>query len=186
MAKIPRGKTETNKQRSLYIYLPSVEMVDDWKRRAAEERRSVSRFVMMRVVQSLAPEGGRAERVLKAEFAADGERLRQEKGELLEENEKLRQENRMLKMLGDNLDNELKSLRAQHFVEAGFVGERRFDKALLDLLRKGRAVEADAILARLHVDPRESEQVKGIRRQLEALEAYGLLEYDGRWWKWRG
>ena len=36
MAKIPRGKTETIKQRSLYIYLPSVEMVEDWKKRAAK------------------------------------------------------------------------------------------------------------------------------------------------------
>lgn len=186
MAKIPRGKTETIKQRSLYIYLPSMEMVEDWKKRAKAEKRSVSRFVMLRVLESLGVEGKKGERVMRAEFAADVERAEQEKKELLEENEKLRQENRMLKMLGDNLDNELKRLRAQPFVEAGFVGERRFDKTLLDLLRKGRAVETDAILARLHVDPSESEQVKGIRRQLEALEAYQLLEYDGRWWKWKG
>ena len=46
---------------------------------AAEERRSMSKFVMMKVMQSLAPEGDRAECVLKAEFAADGERLRQGK-----------------------------------------------------------------------------------------------------------
>src|SRR5271157_3931734 len=175
MAKIPRGKTATIKQRSLYVYLPSVEMVDGWKRRAGEEKKSISRFVMVRVMRSLAPEGGRAERVMRAELAADVEKVQREKKELLGENEQLRQENRMLKMLSDNLDNELKRLRAQPFLEAGFVGTRRFDKALVDLLKRGKAVETDTIMAKLHVDPRESELVRGVRGQLEALQAYDLL-----------
>jgi hypothetical protein len=30
-------------------------MVEDWKRRAEEERRSISKFVMLRVLESLGP-----------------------------------------------------------------------------------------------------------------------------------
>ena len=185
MTKTPRDKTETIKQRALYIYLPGVEMAEDWKRRAKEEKKSVSKFVMLRVLESLGPKGGKGERVLKAALAADAEKIEQEKRDLLEENEKLRQENRMLKMLSDNLDNESRRLRAQPFLEAGFVGTRKFDKGLVDLLRKGKAVDIDTIMAKLHVSPKDSELVKGVRRQLEALQAYDLLEYDGRWWKWR-
>jgi hypothetical protein len=28
--------------------------------------------------------------------------------------------------------------------------------------------------------------VKAVSKQLEALEGYGLLEYKGRGWKWKG
>ena len=34
MPKPNRGKTETIKDRAIYVYLPSLEMVEDWKRRA--------------------------------------------------------------------------------------------------------------------------------------------------------
>ncbi len=187
MTKVPRGKTETIKQRSIDIYLPSIEMAEDWKRRAEAERKSVSRWVMMKVLGSIAPGAqGKGDEFLRAAIADDVYNLQEEKKALLEENEKLRQEVRMLKMLGENLDNELKKIRTQPFLESGFVGKRRFDKALVELLRKGRAVETDTILARLHADPADSEQVKGVRGQLDALLAYDLVEYDGRWWKWKG
>ena len=41
MPRPSRGKTETIKQRAIYVYLPSLEMVEDWKRRA--ERAGVLR-----------------------------------------------------------------------------------------------------------------------------------------------
>ncbi|MEM2183609.1 MAG: methyltransferase MtaB domain-containing protein [Candidatus Bathyarchaeia archaeon] len=34
MPRVSGGKTETIKERTVYIYLPSLEMVEDWKRRA--------------------------------------------------------------------------------------------------------------------------------------------------------
>ncbi|MGQ9759511.1 MAG: hypothetical protein ACUVQ5_02940 [Candidatus Methanomethylicaceae archaeon] len=34
MTKPDRGKTKTIKQRAIYVYLPSLEMVRDWKERA--------------------------------------------------------------------------------------------------------------------------------------------------------
>jgi len=48
-----RGKTETIKQRSIYVYLPSLEMVVDWKRRAERAGVSLSRFVYERVEDSI-------------------------------------------------------------------------------------------------------------------------------------
>jgi len=41
-------------------------------------------------------------------------------------------------------------------------------------------------LAHLNIDPPDVELVKAVDRQLEALEAYGLVEYRGRGWWWKG
>ena len=178
-----RRKTETIKQRALYVYLPSLEMVEDWKRRAEKDRKSLSNWIMLRVLDSIGFEEGSAQR---EQMQKELEETKKQKEDTLEENEKLRQENRMLRMLGDNLDKELKRIRTHPFVEAGFEGKRRFDKALLGLLRKGHGVDKDMILSTLRIDPSDSERIDGVRKQLEALQVYDLVEYDGRWWKWKG
>ncbi len=38
MPKPNLGKTETIKKRSIYVYLPSEDMVEDWKQRAEKAR----------------------------------------------------------------------------------------------------------------------------------------------------
>jgi oligoendopeptidase F len=186
LTKATRGKTETIKQRSIDLYLPTIEMAEDWKRMAKESKMSLSKFITQKVLESLAPESGMAGNALKMQHTKELEMAYEEKKEIEEENAKLRQENRMLRMLSDNLDRELKKLRAAPFLEAGFVGTRKFDKALIDLLKEGRALEGDQILRRLNVEPADSELVKAITNQLDALLAYDLLQYDGRWWKWKG
>jgi regulator of replication initiation timing len=166
-------RSETIKQRSIYIYLPSLEMVEDWKKRADAEKTSISKFVIRKVLDSI----------------ASGEQLeevRRQAREALEENAKLTQENAMLKRLSDNLERELKKLRNQPFIEAGFTGTRKFDRDLIDLLKRGHGVDRDMIFARLHIDPTDVETIKGVGKQLEALQAYDLLEYNGRWYRWKG
>ncbi|MFA9436633.1 MAG: hypothetical protein ACEROO_05870, partial [Candidatus Bathyarchaeota archaeon] len=56
MAKKPRDKTKTIKQRAIYIYLPSLDMTADWKRRAKEQGSSISKFVVERVEESISRE----------------------------------------------------------------------------------------------------------------------------------
>ncbi len=103
-----------------------------------------------------------------------------------EELKRLREENRLLKRLCENLDNELKRYRAQPFLEEAFEGVRRFDKDLIELLRRGGSFTQEQILAHLGIDPSDTDLVRALGRQLEALEAYGLVEYEGRGWKWIG
>jgi len=85
-----------------------------------------------------------------------------------------------LKRLVENLDNELKRYRARPFLQEAFEGVRRFDRDLIELLRRGGSCTEDEILAHLNIDPSDVELVKAVDRQLEALEAYGLVEYRGR------
>ena len=177
MPRTNRGKTETVKQRAIYVYLPSLEVTKDWKDRASKAGTSISKFVMERVEDSIRREEGEESYLNRLDLIK-----RLDKAE--EELKKLRSENRLLKKLVDNLDTELKRHRAKPFLDEGFEGVRRFDKELIDLLRKGDAYTGDEILDYLNVDPSDTELVKAVNKQLEILENYGLVEYVGRGWKW--
>ena len=52
------GKTETIKQRAVYVYLPSLGMMEDWKQRADKAGSSISKFVVERVEDSLRRDTG--------------------------------------------------------------------------------------------------------------------------------
>jgi predicted RNase H-like nuclease (RuvC/YqgF family) len=179
MPKPNKGKTETIKDRAIYVYLPSLEMVEDWKRRAEKAGVSVSKFVIERVEDSIRREEGEEGYLSRVELV---KRLRSAEEEL----KKLREEDRLLKRLVENLDNELKRYRAQPFLQEAFEGVRRFDRDLVELLRRGGSYTEEEILAHLNIEPSDAELVKAVDRQLEALEAYGLVEYRGRGWRWKG
>jgi len=172
-------KTETIKDRAVYVYLPSLEMVEDWKGRAEKGGVSISKFVIERVEESIRREEGEEGYLGRAELI---KKLRDAEEEL----KKVRNENRLLKKLAENLDNELRRYRAQPFLEESFEGVRKFDKDLVELLRKGGSYAQEDILAHLNIDPSDSDVVNALSKQLEALEGYGLLEYKGRGWRWKG
>jgi uncharacterized protein (DUF849 family) len=70
MKEKPKRKTETIKDRAIYVYLPSFEMVEDWKSRAEKSRVSISKFVIERVEDSLrSEEVGEETYVNRAELA---------------------------------------------------------------------------------------------------------------------
>jgi transposase len=154
-------------------------MVEDWKRRAEKAGVSISKFVIERVEESIRREEGEEGYLSRAELI---KRLRDAEEEL----KKVKNENRLLKKLAENLDNELRRYRAQPFLEEAFEGVRRFDRDLIELLRRGGSYTEEQILTHLNIDPSDTDLVKAVSKQLEALEGYGLLEYKGRGWKWKG
>jgi len=178
LTKPNRGKTKTIKERAIYVYLPSIGMVKDWKSKADKAGVSISKFVMDRVGDSLKKEEGEEGYLSRLELIKKFRSVE-------DENKKLREDNRMLERLVENLDRELKRYRAKPFVEEGCEGVRRVDKELIELLRRGGSYNDEEILSKLNIEPTESEIVKAISKQLEALEQYGLIEYSGRGWKWK-
>jgi len=179
MPKPSRGKTGTIKDRTIYVYLPSLGMVEDWKLRAEKAGVSLSKFIIERVLDSIRREDGEEGYLSRAEII---KRLRNTEEEL----RKLRDENRLLRKLVENLDNELKRYRAQPFLEDRFEGVRRFDRELIELLKRGGIFNEEEILTHLNINPSETELVKAVSRQLEILEEYGLVEFTGRGWRWVG
>ena len=153
-------------------------MAEDWKGRARKAGTSISKFVTERVEDSIRREEGEGSYLARLDLI--GRLKKAEDG--LKEREK---ENRLLKKLVENLDRELKRYRAEPFTREGFEGVRKFDRDLIHLLTKGGSYTGQEILTRLGIEPSDAELVKAVDKQLEALEAYGLIEYVGRGWKWK-
>lgn len=169
-----------NKQltdRAIYVYLPTVEMAREWKALADKANASISKFVIEHVENSLKQEEDRKG------YASRAELLKQlsEKDELIA---KLTQDNRLLKMLADNLDREMKHYRAQPFLEDRFEGTRAYDKDLVELLKKEKTIDSDRLLKQLGINPKDTDLVKAVNKQLHALQGYGLVEPTARGWRW--
>jgi hypothetical protein len=172
-------KTKTIKERTVYIYLPSLEMVDDWRRRSEAAKTSLSKFVIDRVEDSVRRDEGEEGCLSRLEMV---KRLKNVEDNL----NGLAKENRMLKKLVENQEIELKRFRSEPFLAKDFEGTRRFDQELIELLKKGKSYSAEEILTRLGVDRANVELAKALSNQLETLEAYGLVGYSGRGWRWKG
>ena len=104
--------------------------------------------------------------------------------ELKEQFGRLTREKRVLEIAFDRLEEELRRYRAQPFLVENFVGVRRYQKELVEILREGRVVSSNEILSRLRIDPSEQEVVKAVSKQLENLEGYGLIQLSPKGWKW--
>jgi len=156
-----------------------LEMVEDWKRRAEKAGVSLSRFVYERVEDAIRREEGEEGYLSRLELI---KRLRKAEDEL----KQLRNENSLLRRLVENLDKELKRYRAKPFLDEDYVGVRQFDKDLIELLRGGGTLSDEEILSSLNIDPADTNLVKAVSKQLEALEAYGLVEFTGKGWRWKG
>ena len=171
-----KTKTETIKERAIYVYLPSHEMVREWKDLAEKQGVSISKFVIEHVEDSLRKE--EPSYLSRAELL---KRLRELEGE----SSKLKEDNRMLRLVIERLDDELKRYRAKPFLEE-FRGIRGYENELIDVLKRKGTIGSDEILDVLGIDPKDSELVKAISNQLENLEAYGLIEAMPRGWRWKG
>jgi hypothetical protein len=171
------GKTKAVNERYVYAYLPSVEIVRDWKAKAKKSNASISQFVFEHVTNSLRQEDGEEGYKPRAEMI---EELRK-KDEVIE---KLTRENEITKLALERVEIELRKYRAEPFLEDKFQGIRKYDQKLIELLKKGETIDSDRLLRQLKVSSRETDLVKAVSKQLENLEAYGLVEKTRRGWKW--
>jgi predicted nucleic acid-binding Zn-ribbon protein len=173
-----KKKTETIKERAIYVYLPSHEMVKAWKRRAKRQGASISKFVIEHVENSLQQEEDPT-------YKPRGE-LVKKIGALRNELKELKDDNRQKKIVIGRLEAELRNYRAEVFLEERFEGVRNYDKELIGILKRRGVLDSAELLQDLGIDPRESELVKAVSRQLNNLEAYGLVSATKRGWRWEG
>jgi len=166
-------KTRELKQRAIYVY-PPAEMAQRWKQAAKQQGTSISRFIIEHVENSL---------------AQTNETL-QTRANLLEENKRLREtlkekEKRVhhLELLVDRLEEDLRHYRSRLFTQTT-TGVRTYDRRLVEILKQPGSHTDQALLSSLGVNPDDVESVKAVARQLENLEAYGLVRNTGKGWVW--
>ena len=168
-------KTDTIKDRAIYVYLPSIEMAEKWKRLAKKAKVSISKFVVEHVENSLMQEDENF--IPRSELLEEIKRLK-------EENAELRKRNKMLEMVIEKLEDELRIYRTKPFLEE-YLGQREYERELIKIFKKGKEIRKDEILDLLGIDSTNIEAVKAINRQIENLERYGLIIDTGRGWKWK-
>ena len=177
------GKTETIKERAIWVYLPSIEHKESWQKLAKQSGVSLSKWVIEAVEEAVRP----AEE-LELKPRKD---LEEELEGLKKEVAGLRGELRQQKIIREKLERELRRYRAEPFLVPEFEGVRRYDKELIELLRSSRSLVGKPkaltdieILQYLGIDATEEEAVKAVSTQLANLEAYGITKSTPKGWRW--
>ena len=177
------GKTETIKERTIWIYLPTVEQKQQWEKIAKDKGISISKWVINVIEDTLNESKGEVKS--RKEIDKENKDLRKEIGVL---QSSLRQ----VTIIRDNLEKEIRKYRAEPFLTTSFEGIRKFDKELITLLKNAKSVEGknrfidnDEILSRLGVEYTETDAMKAISNQLSRLEGYGLVESGTKGWRWK-
>jgi uncharacterized caspase-like protein len=163
-----------DRTRYSYVYHPSRPHKERWEKAAAKAHTSLSKLIIA-AVDGLLDED--------EEFQPRREMVR-ELESLRNENKSLRDDLKQKTIVLDRYEAELKRYRAQPFQEEDYRGMRRYSKELVEILKTRGQADSYKILEALGIDPRESELVKAISRQLEELQAYGMIKTDGRSWQW--
>lgn len=165
-----------DKSRYVYVYLPSAEDKARWDSLAREAGVPLSKFVIEVV------EGALAE---NTDFKPRGE-LVKEIGRLRTENKELNDDLKQKKIVLEKYENELKRYRSEAFLDDRFKGVRKYSKPIIDILKRGVTVDSYKLLDELGVNPEDSELMSAVSKQLEELEAYGLITNTSRGWRWIG
>ena len=175
--KTKKSKTETSKERLIYVYLPSHEMTEKWKKLANKSDTSISKFVIEHVENSIQQEDGKESYITRIELLKEVQQLK-------EENQQLRKQNKMMDTVVDRLDSELRGYRVQPFVEEDFTGIRKYETEIIALFKQKKEIRKEDLLDFLHINATDSKTVKGIQKQIENLEQYGLIKDRGVKWTW--
>lgn len=167
--------TQKIKSRVIYVY-PALKQSERWRDLAQKQGLTLSKFVMEHVENSLRQEEDPAFES-RAAMAAHLHDYEDKFSECIKEI-------RMLRIVVDKLEKENQRFRAEQFAEEGFQGIRRYEEALIDLLRKGQSVDEKQIFRELAITPNETDLVKAISNQLVSLESYGLVKRTSNGWRW--
>ncbi|MDD3492055.1 MAG: hypothetical protein PHU95_01905 [Candidatus Thermoplasmatota archaeon] len=168
-----RGKTQTIKDRTVYVYAPTLETVERWKQAADKAGLSLSKFFIECVEDAIREDEDYQPRV---DLLKEVEALRGE-------NNELKKRVKMLDALVEKQERELKQLMSRFFVEEK-EGIRQYDRDLVDLLRTRKQVSFDDIVVHLDLDRRDTDVMRAVNQQLDHLEAYGLIVPVREGYKW--
>lgn len=170
------GKTDTIKERRVDVYLDTLDRKERWTEFADEADQSLSKFIQHCVEYAL-EKGG-------PDYAGLGEES-QKIEELQVEVRELRNDIKQKDIVIEKLESEIRQMRVKPFLEEEFEGTREYDRELIEVLQSSDRVTGTEILTRLDIDPMETDLVKGVNRQLEQLEQYGLVQSTAQGWVWR-
>jgi hypothetical protein len=157
--------------RQFLIYLPTEKDLGTWKELAKAAGISLNKYIFEMVER-----GGQ-----EAQPRTD---LIKEISDLREENQKQMEELKLKSLVLEKYETELFKLRNESFLHPEFQGMQQFSEDLVNLLKKGRTFSGHEILRSLNIDPKDSEAVRIVHRQLLVLQDFRLIEEGAGGWRW--
>ena len=161
-----RGRTAT-------VYLPAEENLTAWQKEAAQGGATISEYIFEMVEKARRP----------AEDAVRPDLVR-ENSDLKTLNRKLEQEVNLLRANMEIMQTEVYKQRFAGFEQVDAPGTHSYDRALVDMLKRGKVLDSQEILGGLGIDPRDSQAVKLVSNQLEELKRFGLIRESPHGWRW--
>src|SRR5512136_1243727 len=110
--------------------------------------------------------------------------LVRENSELKTLNRKLEQEVNLLKANLEIMQTEVYKQRFAGFEQVDAAGMHSYDRALVDMLKRGKVLDSQELLGGLGIDPRDGQAVKLVSNQLEELKRFGLVRESPHGWRW--
>lgn len=161
-----RGRTAT-------VYLPAEEILTAWQNEAKQGGATISDYIFEMVEKARRP----------ADDQARPELVR-ENSDIKTLNRKLEQEVNLLKANLEIMQAEVYKQRFAGFEQVDATGMHSYDKALVDMLKRGKILDSQEILGSLGINPRDSQAVKLVSNQLEELKRFGLVSESIQGWRW--
>ncbi len=179
-----RKKRAPLEPRRIYVYAPSIQMAEKWKKAAKKNGVSISNFIQEVVEKHLRIEG---EITAKESIEEKLKKSEEQNRELREENSDLFKKINRLNNLLDRYEKQIKDLENEKFLTAEEPdGLRGFKENLVDLFRKNKNVKEEKILDLLHIKPDDKKTIKAINKQIETLIEYGLIKRYRGGYLWQG
>lgn len=108
----------------------------------------------------------------------------QESAQARSELSRLRRELQDAKAARQKLETELFALKGSLFLQPRPTGQGQLSSELADLLQDGHVWRATEIMKELNIDPKNSDAIQILARQLRAYQDMTLVEETTRGWRW--
>lgn len=176
-------KSKTTKKRRIYVYLPSKELMERWKKHAKKQGMSISKYIFEIVDEHIQTDKTDKS---KKELSKNFIKLEKQNEILRIENIELKKKVDMLNLLTDRYEKQLRDYSNKTFIENGkWEGVREYQSELIELFKSKTSIKENEIIDLLHIDPTDVKTMKAISKQIEHLEDYGVIEHIKGGWRWK-
>ncbi len=163
-----------DRSRYIWVYANSRAQKEQWQALAEKAKTPLSTWCISIIEERLSEEDGFQPR----------RKLLEDMETLKAENKALRGDLKQKEIILERYEAELRRYRAEPFLADGFKGVRSYSHELVDILKARVSVDGYRLLELLGIKPGEAEAIKGVSKQLEELEKFGLVKADGNGWRW--
>jgi chromosome segregation ATPase len=172
-----RGRTETLKQRAVYIYAPTEQMLANWKAEAQHYGMPLSKFLVEVIDDAMrkSPKGLTPRKKLEAELEQTASDLKA-----------VRMQRDSMRSRIEELDATIASYRESLEDVLSYVPDEKLQVRMISLFLKRMTWPVDDFMTAMGVDASKPEELKKIQGIIEHLKRIGLVEGDFGKWRWLG